>query len=469
MRWSFQFRRLQAGLVLVLLACSMLLGPAAPAAARTSPEWLRHFLYGDIHLPTRYTGSRAYQIMPQGEDSNCDYIAVANGVQNTGGDGAWAYRRAREFIPQSPREFKEGFYSVLGPNGSDLQATMDNIGTAPEAFVGFYEANGYNAVSMATPPGEPDLAFVKAIYERLAADPDKTFAALYIYSNNRDYGFRSRTVTVPETGERVEIPYLYHVVAGVVDPNLPNRIIILDGITRFPFAMTLEDLAYKIRGYNRVVVASRQTASLQAHQSFQLEQLGKPYVDTPLGGLYLRKAREVWGKAYGTWGKVIALPLKVSEGLTGTVALFGEYVQYEREGAGEPTLVPLGRQVAAELMREGLLKEEGLAQKQPLVAGQQSWVVDQFGSLEQFFTAFGQPLTGEFWLSTAQLQANVLHKQPHPLVDSSRKDGYVCTLTERGMLAWNGQTGFFLVPLGRAAYAVKQAQVLGAAGATAHN
>lgn len=391
---------------------------------------------------------RSYIIHPQGYDSNCDYLAVANGIQNIGGDGEQAYWQARSLVPQVPRDFKEAFYTLLGPNGSDQPFSLDNLGAAPEAFIGMYETMGYNAVFLASTPGVVDLSFAQAIYERLAADPERSFAHLWI--TPRAYDAQARLLHVDETGEEVELLYPYHEVAAMAAPD-SNRFVMLDGLAGYPYTVSLEQAAYLLHGFNRVIVVSRNDGSLDDHQRFQMRQQGQPYVSPALGGPYLTAARKVWGSAYQTWGQVIGQPYRAFDGQVSRTILPGTYVQYERGDGNEVTLAPLGIRMARELEQNGVLPHNTI---QPsggpaLINGIHAWVVDTFGSTETFQAMFGKSVTGEFWLTQGWMKTAVLHGLPHPLVDRGMSDGYVCVLTERAMLAWSSHYGTFMLPLGR--------------------
>lgn len=242
---------------------------------------------------------RQYRVRYQGNDSNCDYVAVANGVQNVGGDGEQAYWAARTLVPQGPRDFKEAFYTLLGPNGSDQRFSLNNLGAAPEAFVGVYETLGYNAVMLAATPDGVDLDFARAMRDRLVADPERSFAHLWI--TPRPYQARARMLRVAETGEEVALLYPYHEVTAMASAN-PEELVILDGRVGQPYRLPLEQVAYQLRGFNRVLVVSRNDGSLEDHQRFQVGQEGRPYVTAALGGAYLTAARMWWGGGYQTWG-----------------------------------------------------------------------------------------------------------------------------------------------------------------------
>lgn len=455
----------------MLLACVLvLLASPLPASAQSTPEPASvpppaptsrlAALYttsdGSLLFQTNALTSteRSYSIMRQGNDSNCEYIAVRNGIANTGGDGDQAYWSARELVPQLPRDFRESYYTLLGPSGSDQPFTPDNLGAAPEAFVGVYEALGYNAVSMATTPGRADGDFAQAIYRRLADDPHGSFAHIWITAQS--FNPRSRTLVVEETGEHVDLPFPYHEVVALAAPDQPGHVIILDGLVGHPFTMSLDELARQMHGFNRVIVASHSEDSLEAHQWFQLRQVGMPYVDHPLGGIYLRTARQLWGNGYTTWGTVIAPPFRAldGDGTTEKVSLFGEYVQYDRLDATTVNLAPLGVRMAQDLERSEVITREAIffAGGPKLSAGQREWVAGQFGSVEDFQRIFGPPITAEFVITAEALRTTVLRGAAHPLVPEAAQHPYIATLTERTMILWSADTGFFLAPLGRTYY-----------------
>ena len=393
--------------------------------------------------------------MHQGNDSNCDYIAVANGVHAIGGDGEQAYWKSRELVPQLPRDFHEVYYTLAGPDGSDQPFTPDNLGAAPEAFIGVYEAMGYNAVFLSATPGEVDLDFVRAIRDRLVANPQGTFVHLWTVGSS--YNPQARVFEVAETGEQVPFPYPYHEVAAVAAAD-PHHLIFLDGLAAQPYALRLEDVAYQLRAFNRAIVVSRNDGSLQDHQRFQVSQAGMPYVESVLGGLYLMKARQSWGANYRQWGKVIALPFRTSEGGDARVVVPGEYVMYERAGSGAVTLALLGRSLAdvfvqAEVLSDDLLADAG---EEPLTGGIRQWVEAQFGSVEQFEAVFGKPLTGEFGMSREQM-AKVIP----PSVWQPAAPYIVGVLTERALLVWDEQHGGSLVPLGRLSFDYFRAHLAG--------
>lgn len=416
--------------------------PRAAAAAFVPAEY----------TAAAYTGARPYVIRRQGNDSNCDYIAVSNGIQNIGGDGALAYQRARALVPQGVFDYHEGFYTVYGPNGSDRPFSINNLGAAPEAFVGVYEALGYDAVMLGSQAGRADRGLAQALYDRLAQAPETSFAHLWI--TPRGYAV-ARRFTVDATGEVVDLIYPYHEVVAMVAPERPNEVVILDGLVGQPFTMSLDALAHQLRAFNKLLVVSAGSATLVDHQRSQAAQTGQPYVLAPLGGQYLAVARQLWGPQYGQWGAVIGQPFRVAvEGDT-TVVLPGTYVHYERAGAQRPTLALLGTRMGHELEAAGVLAT-GTIQPwidQPLPAAMQHWVVERFGSEAAFSAAFGKPLTAEVWISQDQMQQLVLRGVALPQADQA---GYAVVLTERAMLAWDAVHGTFMIPLGTIFYAQHQ-------------
>lgn len=447
--------------------------PTTQTAATTK----LHAIYGDT-LPAAYEpqhqtrdqtpperrGPLYYFIKRQGNDSNCDFITYSNGIANTGGDGEHAYWFSRRLIPQDERDFKEGYYTRLGPNGSDQPFSIDNLGAAPEAFVGAYEAYGYNAVSMASTPGTPDAAFARAIYERLWDDPASVFAHIWItpLSYTEETLF-TRTITVTETGEQVRLPHNYHEYAIMAAPDRPDYVVVLDGLVGYPYALSLEDLAIRMRGFNRAIVVSRNHGSITDHQRFQITQMGQPYVDHPLGGVYLRQARLLWGQDYQTWGSLIAPPLYAPDEAGNKVIAFSEYVQYERLVDSQSVqLAPLGWRMAYDLQQVGLLSPAEMPTGERLPVEMQPWIIEQFGSVEQFHAVFGQPISAPFWVSPDQMKNTILNGAAHPVVDAGTADGYIVILTERAMVAWHPQTNAFLVPLGRVYYEQMKAAVLAA-------
>ncbi len=432
------------------------LGAVHPAAAQVAEHRTpaavsatTDMTLGDANAQRRAMALGHYTIRPQGNDSNCDFVAVHNGVQNIGGDGAAAYQQARALIPQRARDYHEGFYTKRGPNGSDLPFSLDNLGAAPDAFVGVYEALGYNAVVLAAAPGNADEKFAQAIYARLAANPHGSFAQLWLTALRYK---AARTITVEETGEHVSLLYPYHEITAFATPEHPNQVVILDGQVRRPYLMPLRRLARELRGFNRVVLVTRNDGNLVEHQRSQLLEAGRPYVAQPLGGVFLYAARQLWGPGYRTWGAAVGLPLRVGDGEHVTVMLPGEYVHYLRSGAGEVTLAPLGVRMIHDLEGQGVLAAP--AQRAPappdLPEGMRLWVEAQFGSAAAFERVFGKPLTAELWLSQEQMQGAVLRGLSHPAVAPAPvSDGYVVVLTERALVAWSPSQGTFLVPLGR--------------------
>jgi hypothetical protein len=435
--------------------------PGGMPAAAQSGSTKRDMVYGRA-IPSRAASIQARMLQQllirrQGNDSNCDYLAAQNGVQAIGGDGPAAYTGTRALVPQRPRDYKESFYTLRGPSGSDLPFSINNLGAAPEAFVGVYEALGYNAVMLAAAPGTVDPGFVQAIRDRLAESPGRSFAHLWI--TPRGYS-TPRRLLVPETGEVVDLIYPYHEVAALFDPTQPDRLVILDGLVGYPFTLSLATIASQLRAFNRVIVVSQGAGTLADHQQFQLAQPGRPYVAPVLGGAYLYTARTTWGSAYQRWGEVIGLPLRVGEGPDMRVVLPGEYVHYERVGANEATVVPLGVHMGYELEYAGLLAPHTImaGNEQPLTNGIRDWAVQQFGSVEGLIRAFGKPLTGEFWLSSEQMRQHVLRGVAFAPVDEAQPGGYIAVLTERAMLIWDPAHGISVAPLGRIYYQELQRQ-----------
>ncbi len=402
-------------------------------------------------IPTHADEQRAYSITPQGNDSNCDFIAVANGIQNIGGDGEGAYLLARTLIPQAGRDYKEVFYTLFGSQGSDQPFAPDNLGAAPEAFSGLYQALGYNAVAVAAPAGVIDLDFTRAIRDMLAAEPDRAFAHVWI--TPYDYDPMARVLSVEETGEQERMLYPYHEVVVMLASD-PERFVVLDGLVGYPYELSLSDMAYLLRGFNSVIVVSRNDGSFEDHQRFQISREGQPYVVAPLGGPYLSFARTRFREAYQTWGRVIGQPLRVVERGRSTVLVPGEYVQYVGTYADGVTLAQLGSRMAEELLQAGLIAPETvtLSGSADLTNGILLWVEGQFGSDERFHQMFGRTITPEFWLSAEQMQA-VLPASVTLASDSyAQPDGYIVVLTERAMIVWTPTCGAWLVPLGQVYY-----------------
>lgn len=452
-------RRILVLLLLLVLIGSVVWGGVPSFAADETLAERHAAMYYDASMLANFDSeshrtiaSMAYSIRQQGHDSNCDYIAVSNGIQNIGGDGAGAYQWARALVAQHPRDYRESFYTLLGPDGSDRPFSLDNLGAAPEAFVGVYEALGYNAVMLATQPGHADLAFVQAIYDRLAAQPYHAFA--HLWTTPRAYNPHARIITVPETGEQAALLYPYHEVVAMASPDQPGRIVILDGLVGYPFSISLADLAHQVRSFNRVIIVSTHVGTIAEHQRFQLAQAGEPFVTPTLGGPFLTLARQLGGSGYYPWFQVIGQPYRILD-MTGEVVIVpGEYVQFERSGAHHPTLAPLGRRMANDLVQMNVLEPAMLEQPYPLelVNGIRIGAEQQFGSIASFEQIFGLPLTSEFWLSHEQLAWLVLRGSWHPLLDVDPSSGYICVLTERAMLCWHEQTGTALIPLGRIFY-----------------
>lgn len=430
-------------LILVLLLLTLLLdGTVRPATATASTtSWANQRL-------AAYNGAQRYTIRRQGNDSNCEYIAVSNGIQNTGGDGARAYQRARELVPQGVFDYHEGFYTLYGANGSDRPFSINNLGAAPEAFVGVYEALGYEALMLGREPGAADRALAQTIYERLAAAPETSFAHLWITPQRYSV---ARRLTVAATDEVVDLIYPYHEVVAMVAPDRPGQVVILDGLIGYPFTISLETLAYQLRGFNKVLLVSASDGSLAEHQRRQATQRGQPYALAPLGGQYLAAARRWWGRSYTEWGAVIGPPFRVAAAPEERVVLPGRFVHYERTGAQPPELALLGVRMGQELEAAGVLPAGTI---QPWAArrlqpGMQGWVSAQFGSETAFLAVFGNVLTDEHWLTQAQMQQLVLRGVALPQAD---QPGYVVVLTERAMLAWDEVRGTFMIPLGQIYY-----------------
>lgn len=451
-------------LVLLLALSSSVVWGGVPSFAADETLTEQHAaMYYDASMLANFQSesdptiaSMAYSIRRQGNDSNCDYIAVSNGMQNIGGDGASAYQQARALVAQHPRDYHESFYTLLGPDGSDRPFSLDNLGAAPEAFVGVYEALGYNAVMLATQPGHADLAFAQAIYDRLAAYPQHSFAHLWI--TPRTYNSHARILTIPETGEHAALVYPYHEVVAMVSVEQPGRLVILDGLVGYPFSISIDTLAHQLRGFNRVIIVSTNHSQIEDHQRFQVVQAGQPFVTPTLGGPFLTLARQLGGPGYHTWFQVIGQPYRTLDATGEAVIVPGEYVHYERRGASYPTLVPLGRHMAHDLLHMVGISTDRLDQHE-LVNGIRIAVEQQFGSIAGFEQIFGSPLTPEFWLSHEQLAWLVLRGSWHPLLDVDQEPGYICVLTERAMLCWHAQTGTTLIPLGRIFYEQHQHQV----------
>lgn len=445
--------------ITMLLAISAAILGIAPRAQANTPfqssgnAAKRQLIYGSRFKPQRYTGSarwqasRQYVVRSQGNTSNCDYLAVYHGVQNTGGDGQRAYNLSRALVPQHPRDFKESFYTVRGPSGSDLPFSINNLGAAPEAFVGVYEALGYNAVMLAAQPGVANLEFVRAIRDQLAEQPERSFAHLWI--TPRNYA-TPRRLRIDETGESVDLIYPYHEVTAMFDPAQPERLVILDGIVGYPFTLPLDQIAQQLRGFNRVFVVSAAQSSLVEHQRFQAAQQDRPFVVSTLGGAYLYAARQLWGPSYQTWGQVIAAPFRVDAGPGTKVVLPGAYVHYERVDANAAGLAGLGLRMGLELEQTGVLPPNTIQPQadHQLINAAHSWAIQHFGSVERFTAAFGKPLTGELWIDQATLRQQVLRGVYFPPVSDSQQPGYVAVFTERALLIWDAQHGVSLVPLG---------------------
>lgn len=380
----------------------------------------------------------------QGRDSNCDFIAAANGVQAIGGNGDEAYARARMLIPQAAIDYREGFYTLLGPSGSDQPFSIDNLGAAPEAFIGVYEALGYDTLLLAAPPDQINYDFARAIRDQLAAAPATSFAHLWI--TPRAYTPYARTITLASTGEHAGMLYPYHEVAAVIDPQAADQLIVLDGLIGHPVAVALTDLAYQLRGFNKVLIVRRSGPSAEDHLAAQIRGSAQPYAVVGLGGAFLSTARQVWGAEYATWGRVIGPPLRMDNGAETVVRLPGEYVLYER-GAGGVTFAHLGAWMRDSLVARRLLAPAQLRPSE-LRSGMRGWAEGHAGSLERFHALYGAPLTDEVWVSAETFRTAVLRGIDHPLAHA-QASGYVIVLTERAMLAWSPEQGVTLVPLGQ--------------------
>jgi len=409
-------------------------------------------IYGQDFRPKRYQFAPKKQqftnqsLRRQGNDSNCDYIAASNGIQALGGHGEKAYWQIRALVPQKARDYKECFYTLLGPNGSDRPFTLNNLGAAPEAFVGVYEALGYQTVHLVASPHGTDRNFAQAIYDRLAADPKQTFAHLWITPSA--YNPQARSLKVAETNETVSLLYPYHEVAAITTPDQPGKVIILDGLVGYPYAISLEKLAYNLRGFNHVILVTRGAENLVQQQRFQLAQKGQPYVATPLGGRYLFAARQWWGPTYPQWGEVIGAPFRSGEGEK--VIVPGTYVHYERIGTQAVTLALLGTQMGTDLTKGGILQPDFIRPWAEFALPQafRFWINETFPSEATFHHAFGKVIGAEFWLSQAAMEKDVLRGLPYPQVTENPREGYICLLTERAMLAWESKKGVFMLPLG---------------------
>lgn len=463
------YRLFQITILITIHAAILAMTPRAQATPplQTSANSSKlQLIYGSKFRPQRYLrdsrwlANRQYVVRPQGNTSNCDYLAVYHGIQNTGGDGQHAYNLARALVPQRPRDFKESFYTVRGPSGSDLPFSINNLGAAPEAFVGVYEALDYNAVMLATEPGTANLEFVRAIRDRLAEQPERSFAHLWI--TPRNYG-APRRLRIEETGESVDLIYPYHEVVAMLDPAQPERLVILDGIVGYPFTLPLETIAQQVRGFNRAFVASAGQGSLVEHQRFQAAQQGRPFVVPTLGGAYLYAARQLWGPGYQTWGQVIGAPFRVDAGPENRVVLPGAYVHYERVDAKAAGLASLGLRMGLELEQTGVLPPNTIQVQSDhqLVNAARDWAIERFGSIDRFTAAFGRPLTGELWIGQEAMRRQVLRGVYFPPVSESAQAGYVTVFTERALLIWDAQHGVSLVPLGWIYYQQQQIDLAG--------
>ncbi|MFD3167134.1 hypothetical protein [Herpetosiphon sp. NSE202] len=412
----------------------------------------RQAIYGPTFQPPGIAPSamqQTYDIRLQGNDSNCDFIALRNGIQNIGGAGDAAYATARTMISQSPRDYYEGFYTLKGPNGSDQRFSLDNLGAAAAAFIGVYQALGYNALLLMAEPDQRDYSFAQSIVDQLLKNPHASFAHAWI--TPREYRRNARNIVVPETNETVAMLYPYHEVAVFVDPRTPQQVIILDGLVGYPFALTLDTFADWLRGFNSVIMVSAEAGSIADHQRYQFAARTAPYVANRLGGPYLYAARKAFGSDYLQWGEVLGQPFRWHDQQLTKVVLPGTYVHYERVEAGPITLALLGTRMGYDLEAAGILPIGTIRpwEKTVLVNGIREWVIASFGSEQHFLAVFGNVLTQEIWLSQATMQQYVLRNIPNQRVDQNGIDGYIIVLTERAMIAWNAQQGTFLIPLGQ--------------------
>lgn len=436
--------------LVALLAACLCSSPAM--AARPAPITLgaaqrEHMIaiYGSVltALAARRDAGYPVAVRRQGPDSNCDFIAAANGIQFLGGNGDQAYARVRELVPQGPIDYREGFYTLYGPNGSDRPFSLDNLGAAPEAFIGVYEALGYDATLLAAPPGPANAAFARAVHDQLALAPETSFAHLWI--TPRAYDAQARVLSVAATGEQAPLLYPYHEVAAIADPMAPGQLIVLDGLIGYPVALSLDQIAHHLRGFNKVVIVRQGTSSPEDRLRAQIAASAGPFAVVGLGGAFLTLSRQTWGAAYGTWGRVIGPPLQMRSGEELVVRLPGEYVLYERGGTGVG-LARLGAWMRDDLGARGVLGPEHLRPAE-LQNALRDWAVAQFGSLERFHTIYGAPLTDELWLTPEVFHGSVLRGVDHALA-SAPASGYVVVLTERAMLVWSPEQGVAMVPLG---------------------
>lgn len=408
-----------------------------------------HQVYGASFQPQPYypaprTAQQAFDIKLQGNTSNCDWLALRNGIHNLGGDGDAAAVIARRLVVQQPRDYKEAFYTLLGPNGSDQPFSLDNLGAAPQAFVGVYQALGYDAVLLTAPAHTVDQEFAQTLRQRLLSEPGASFAHLWITPGN--YQSTARRLKVAETGEYTDLLYPYHEVAAFADPN-SNGLIILDSLVGYPYVVSDERLAWWLRGFNSVIVVRASNADLAQHQRDQLAQRDQPYSTPQLGGAYLQAARRMFGQTYQQWGNVIEQPMRIVDEHGTKVVLMGDYIHFERIDDGAVTLALLGVRMGHDLEAAQLLPPNSIQpwQTKLLVNGVREWVIITFGSVEQFQQVFGNVLTDEFWMSSEQFHRLVLAQEPPP----AALDGYIGVLTERAMITWHPDEGTRLVPLGR--------------------
>jgi hypothetical protein len=397
-----------------------------------------------VQLPTVAASSQRYTVRPQGNDSNCDFNTAANGIQNIGGDGEATYWRTRQLVVQAPLDYREGFYTLAGANGSDRPYSLDNLGTAPEAFVGVYEQLGYDSVLLASVPHQTDHTFTRALRDQLATAPERSFA--HIWVTYLPYNAQARTITVANTGERVDLLYPYHEVAIMADTSDSDRVVVLDGLVGYPYSITLDRLAQQLRGFNQAVLVRRSEGNEATHIAAQIAGLQQPYATIRLGGAFLRAARALWGASYQQWGQVISPPLRMWNGQETVVRQAGDFVLYEWGSQGVH-LAALGVWARDAIAALGVLPPDTAAA--PLQNAMHEWAVKHFGSVEHFHSIYGPPISSEFWVSAQVLRETVLHGvQPDMIPDA----GALVVLTERSALIWTPELGTQMVPLGAAYY-----------------
>ncbi len=410
------------------------------------------YIYGDRPLPHNAVdrdNMRTYDIMLQGNTSNCDFIALRNGIENIGGDGDSAYWQSRRLISQEPRDYKEGFYTLYGQNGSDYPFSLNNLGAAPEAFAGVYQSLGYDAILLQAEPHDTNNDFAYTIYQQLLLQPEHSFAHIWVTYDN--YNPQARWLTIPETGESVSLLYPYHEIAIMMNPHQPNAVIALDGLVGYPYLISLDRLGYILRGFNSAILVRSSSVNIIEHQRAMLMGEPIPYTSHQLGGAYLWTARQWFGTDYQRWSQPIAQPYRFIDEHGTKVILPSQFLHFERIGDGAVTSALLGTRMGYELQARQLLPPDTIQPwvDKPLVNGIREWVTQTFGSVERFSAIFGKPITGEFWLSPAQMDHDVMRHIAHPLVDAQNADGYILVLTERALIAWHPQFGSLLVPLGQ--------------------